>query len=118
MTFYNRVLHGLADMIDNAVHDIATALSELSQSSSQPDYGCKQQTKSPPKYVTPAPADEDLVPLNLFYDENFTCSVCFDRSKQVCFDCGHLVCGECSEALALCPFCKKEITQKIKLYMS
>eukprot|EP00798_Chlamydomonas_sp_ICE-L_P006262 gene6262-2890_t len=48
--------------------------------------------------------------------EHNVCSICLEAPKSVAFCCGHQSCLECSTKLVNCPFCRKEITAKIKLY--
>ncbi|KAF5830088.1 hypothetical protein DUNSADRAFT_15049 [Dunaliella salina] len=48
--------------------------------------------------------------------EQQQCSICSSKPKEVAFLCGHRVCRNCNSNLSLCPFCKKRITHRIKLY--
>ena len=48
------------------------------------------------------------------------CQICFKNPKNLAFVwCGHVVCNECGflETIQECPFCRKEITYKLQLYM-
>jgi hypothetical protein len=49
-------------------------------------------------------------------DEKFICSICMETPKQVIFNCGHMVCIKCSSTLILCPYCRKTIRKKIRMY--
>ncbi|XP_071109275.1 E3 ubiquitin-protein ligase MIB2-like isoform X1 [Haliotis cracherodii] len=49
-------------------------------------------------------------------EESLMCPVCMERKKDTVFLCGHALCGKCSDALKLCPMCRKPISRKIPLY--
>ncbi|XP_070207241.1 E3 ubiquitin-protein ligase MIB2-like isoform X2 [Littorina saxatilis] len=49
-------------------------------------------------------------------EDSLQCAVCMERKKDTVFMCGHAVCGKCSEALSICPMCRKAITKRIPLY--
>ncbi|GBF91354.1 hypothetical protein Rsub_04094 [Raphidocelis subcapitata] len=46
------------------------------------------------------------------------CGLCMERRKGLAFGCGHTVCVSCGEPLAACPFCRKEVTTRIRLFAS
>ncbi|GBF92507.1 hypothetical protein Rsub_04611 [Raphidocelis subcapitata] len=48
--------------------------------------------------------------------ESALCTVCMERRKELVFDCGHTLCVECGEALPMCPFCRKDVTARIRLF--
>ena len=49
-------------------------------------------------------------------EDSLLCAVCMERKKDTVFMCGHAVCSKCSEALQVCPMCRKTITRRIPLY--
>lgn len=50
-------------------------------------------------------------------EENHTCSVCLTRSKDhACVPCGHRYCGQCIAQVSRCPECRRDITQKLRIY--
>ncbi|XP_013927048.1 PREDICTED: E3 ubiquitin-protein ligase LRSAM1-like [Thamnophis sirtalis] len=48
------------------------------------------------------------------------CVVCMELEAQVVFlNCGHVCCCQsCSDALHICPLCRQEIAQRIRLFHS
>ncbi|EFA86197.1 hypothetical protein PPL_00759 [Heterostelium album PN500] len=53
--------------------------------------------------------------------ENTLCPICMDRRKDMAIDCGHLFCGECLSWVGgrhLCPICRQEFKNKIRLHMN
>lgn len=59
-------------------------------------------------------ADNEATPL-----AGICCSVCFERPVQVALvPCGHSnLCRKCSRKLKQCPFCRREIVRRQKLYL-
>ena len=49
-------------------------------------------------------------------EENFLCSICMERKRNMAFLCGHTVCNICGDSLKTCHMCRKPITKKINLY--
>ena len=49
-------------------------------------------------------------------EDSLLCAVCMERKKDTVFMCGHAVCSKCSDALQMCPMCRKAITRRISLY--
>lgn len=49
-------------------------------------------------------------------EDSLLCAVCMERKKDTVFMCGHAVCSKCSDALQMCPMCRKSITRRIPLY--
>ncbi|MCL7021731.1 hypothetical protein MKW94_001205 [Papaver nudicaule] len=47
---------------------------------------------------------------------NQGCPVCLGPTKNLAFGCGHQTCESCGSDLSLCPICRRQITQRIKLY--
>jgi hypothetical protein len=50
--------------------------------------------------------------------EGALCTVCMERRKGLVFNCGHQTCAECGEHMATCPFCRVDITARIRLFQS
>lgn len=50
--------------------------------------------------------------------ETQCCSLCLERPRGLVFNCGHQTCQQCGEQLPTCPFCRKEITLRVKLFSS
>ena len=48
--------------------------------------------------------------------EGALCSVCMEAPRSLVFSCGHQTCGGCGDKVAACPFCRQEITAKIRLF--
>ena len=48
--------------------------------------------------------------------EQNICCICLERGKEIVFQCGHQACLTCGEGVEACPFCRKTITHRIKLY--
>jgi SH3 domain/Zinc finger, C3HC4 type (RING finger) len=51
-------------------------------------------------------------------DNDAECKICFDGVPDHCLvPCGHTgLCESCAMAMRVCPFCKKEVTQMLKLW--
>ena len=48
---------------------------------------------------------------------SFQCEICYENGRQTVFSpCGHCTCYNCSTAFKLCPFCRREIRQKIRVF--
>lgn len=48
--------------------------------------------------------------------EKAGCSLCMERPRSMAFGCGHQTCEPCGIKLTQCPFCRIDITAKIKLF--
>lgn len=48
--------------------------------------------------------------------EGAVCAVCMEGARAVVFSCGHQSCESCSKQLLSCPFCRSNITTRIKLH--
>jgi pSer/pThr/pTyr-binding forkhead associated (FHA) protein len=49
--------------------------------------------------------------------EETACKICFAREANVCcYPCGHLICQRCATKCVLCPICRKDIQDRVKLY--
>ena len=47
------------------------------------------------------------------------CGVCLDARINVALDpCGHTLCAACSTRVRQCPFCKEEIRNRKRIYLS
>lgn len=44
------------------------------------------------------------------------CVVCWERPREIVFQCGHQCCSTCAQSVSRCPYCRKRIVQRIKLY--
>jgi E3 ubiquitin-protein ligase mind-bomb len=49
-------------------------------------------------------------------EDQFLCSICLERRRNVAFKCGHGACDFCSRGLDTCHMCRKVIEEKILLY--
>ncbi|XP_048368053.1 E3 ubiquitin-protein ligase LRSAM1 [Sphaerodactylus townsendi] len=73
---------------------------------------------------TPGPSEEPSAPeapsAPPLVERNSECVVCMEHEAQMVFlSCGHVCCCQtCSEALQICPLCRKEIVQRIRLFHS
>jgi hypothetical protein len=46
-----------------------------------------------------------------------TCKICFERKINCALlQCGHTTCAKCAAELKTCPFCRKPIVTRVKLY--
>ena len=49
--------------------------------------------------------------------EESACKICYAREANVCcYPCGHLICQKCAYKCSVCPICRKEIQDRVKLY--
>ncbi|EFJ46841.1 hypothetical protein VOLCADRAFT_92724 [Volvox carteri f. nagariensis] len=48
--------------------------------------------------------------------EQAACAVCMEGPKAVVFNCGHQSCEPCSVKMTTCPFCRVQITARIRLF--
>ena len=49
--------------------------------------------------------------------EEIACKICFEREADVCcYPCGHLICSKCVYKCQMCPICRKDIQDRVKLY--
>jgi hypothetical protein len=58
----------------------------------------------------------DFQHIKIYEDtETIECIVCLENNKEIVFDpCGHFyTCSSCSNQLTKCPYCRKNITNKI-----
>ena len=56
---------------------------------------------------------------NLFKHDN-NCGICCSRATDTALECGHTLCNVCSvRALRAerCPFCRRAVTESIKIYL-
>eukprot|EP00094_Tigriopus_californicus_P011432 TCALIF_11037-PA protein Name:"Similar to MIB2 E3 ubiquitin-protein ligase MIB2 (Gallus gallus)" AED:0.04 eAED:0.04 QI:0/0/0/0.5/1/1/2/0/1055 len=51
-----------------------------------------------------------------YLEDQYNCSICMERKKNVVFLCGHGSCSECAETLKSCHMCRKPIAKTINLY--
>ena len=58
----------------------------------------------------PAGATPDVEPL--------TCPICWSEQKEVAFGCGHMLCEGCSLLVADCPICRKDVSLRLRVYVS
>ncbi|NXN90957.1 LRSM1 ligase, partial [Rhinopomastus cyanomelas] len=72
-----------------------------------------------------APLEEPLSPVVptaplLQWDKKSECVVCMEQETQMIFlPCGHICCCQtCCEQLHTCPLCRKDITQRIRIFHS
>jgi len=49
-------------------------------------------------------------------EDQFLCSICMERKRNVAFQCGHGACNVCTETIDTCHMCRKVIVQKIVQY--
>jgi len=50
-------------------------------------------------------------------DPENTCKICFERRINCALvQCGHTTCATCATSLSSCPFCRKPIATRVKLY--
>jgi len=49
-------------------------------------------------------------------EEQFLCSICLERKRNVAFLCGHGACAPCTQDLVNCHMCRNKIEKKIPLY--
>jgi len=49
-------------------------------------------------------------------EDQFLCSICLERRRNVAFRCGHGACDICSADLDTCHMCRKVIEEKIRLF--
>ncbi|GLC71250.1 hypothetical protein PLESTF_001094900 [Pleodorina starrii] len=48
--------------------------------------------------------------------EQAACAVCMEGPKAVVFNCGHQSCEPCAGKMTTCPFCRVQITARIRLF--
>jgi pSer/pThr/pTyr-binding forkhead associated (FHA) protein len=49
--------------------------------------------------------------------EENACKICFAREADVCcYPCGHLICNKCAFKCNLCPICRKDIQDRVRLF--
>jgi len=68
---------------------------------------------NPPQPKVEIAKDSDPVDVN----EKLQCNICMDKTVQyVLIPCGHMLCQKCSEKSDKCPFDRKDIAQKVRMY--
>ncbi|BBN15037.1 E3 ubiquitin-protein ligase RGLG [Marchantia polymorpha subsp. ruderalis] len=50
-------------------------------------------------------------------EEQTRCQVCYSNKRDMAFGCGHQTCQECGRTLQDCPFCRKKIATRIRLFI-
>ena len=71
----------------------------------------KQVVQTPqPKEVIKIKDSEEI-------EKAYQCPICFENAINVFFGCGHGTCSSCSSSLEQCHMCRKNITQRIKIYL-
>ncbi|XP_066467026.1 E3 ubiquitin-protein ligase LRSAM1 [Tiliqua scincoides] len=70
--------------------------------------------------ASPEPSDAEGPSAPPLVQQHCECVVCMEQEAQVVFlSCGHVCCCQtCSEALHICPLCRKDIVQRIRLFHS
>ncbi|KAF6259542.1 hypothetical protein COO60DRAFT_1513062, partial [Scenedesmus sp. NREL 46B-D3] len=48
--------------------------------------------------------------------ESQRCAVCMEAPRRLAFQCGHQTCNNCGDKITSCPFCRQDITAKIRLF--
>jgi hypothetical protein len=48
--------------------------------------------------------------------ETLRCAVCMEAKRSLAFGCGHQTCDNCGDKMTVCPFCRQNITAKIRLF--
>jgi membrane protease subunit (stomatin/prohibitin family) len=48
--------------------------------------------------------------------ESVRCAVCMEAKRSLAFGCGHQTCDNCGDKMSVCPFCRQDITAKIRLF--
>jgi hypothetical protein len=48
--------------------------------------------------------------------ESQRCAVCMEAPRRLAFQCGHQTCHNCGDKITSCPFCRQDITAKIRLF--
>jgi baculoviral IAP repeat-containing protein 7/8 len=52
-------------------------------------------------------------------DDSKMCKVCYEKPTDVALiPCGHVVCRQCAFILSDCPFCRRRVEKKLKLFFS
>uniref|UniRef100_A0A8C8SZ91 Leucine rich repeat and sterile alpha motif containing 1 n=1 Tax=Pelusios castaneus TaxID=367368 RepID=A0A8C8SZ91_9SAUR len=85
-----------------------------------------KSTEAPAAPEPSAPAEEGLpapapsVPQLELGERKSECVVCMEQEAQMIFlNCGHVCCCQtCCEALHICPLCRKDIVQRIRIFHS
>ncbi|XP_040581824.1 E3 ubiquitin-protein ligase MIB2 isoform X1 [Lepeophtheirus salmonis] len=50
------------------------------------------------------------------FEDQFLCTICMERKKNVAFQCGHSACEICVETLRSCHMCRGPVDRRINLY--
>ncbi|XP_053138205.1 E3 ubiquitin-protein ligase LRSAM1 isoform X2 [Hemicordylus capensis] len=95
------------------IHAVAVTIPELLKPADEGG-----PAPSAPREEPPSSAGSPSAPT--LEERHCECVVCMENEAQVVFlTCGHVCCCQtCSEALRSCPLCRKEITQRIRLFHS
>lgn len=48
--------------------------------------------------------------------DTLRCAVCMEDRRSLAFACGHQTCDKCGDKMTVCPFCRQNITAKIRLF--
>ncbi|XP_038230261.1 E3 ubiquitin-protein ligase LRSAM1 isoform X2 [Dermochelys coriacea] len=87
-----------------------------------PELLTSTETKVPAAPEPSAPPEEVLpsVPQLELDEIKSECVVCMDQEAQMIFlNCGHVCCCQtCCEALRICPLCRKDIVQRVRIFHS
>ncbi|XP_075435287.1 E3 ubiquitin-protein ligase LRSAM1 isoform X1 [Ascaphus truei] len=87
----------------------------------------KAVDRTPPDVPSPSAPEEDQpspidpsAPVIEMVDRKSECVVCMEQEAHIIFfTCGHVCCcASCGDALRTCPLCRKDITQRIRIYHS
>ena len=76
-------------------------------------------------YPTLPSAPEEIEVQTLMNSNHPTCGICF-RPRQTTFcliPCGHILCDQCSYKIissqnSLCPFCRKYVIERLRIYLN
>ncbi|XP_053329787.1 E3 ubiquitin-protein ligase LRSAM1 isoform X1 [Spea bombifrons] len=94
---------------------------ELRRGKLDPAYNVSPEPAEPsaPEPVQPTPEPES-VPFTEVTNRSSECVVCLEQEAQIVFlGCGHVCCcAPCGDALRICPLCRGEISQRIRIYHS
>ncbi|XP_018087999.1 E3 ubiquitin-protein ligase LRSAM1 isoform X2 [Xenopus laevis] len=79
----------------------------------------EEEPCAPPSSIPPCPV-EPSAPDTEVANINSECVVCMEQEAHIIFlPCGHVCCCvTCGDALHTCPLCRRDITQRIRIYQS
>ncbi|XP_063792262.1 E3 ubiquitin-protein ligase LRSAM1 isoform X2 [Pseudophryne corroboree] len=108
---------GLQIAIIQRAQEILRLRTELPKSSEK--MMPRELEPSSPAANQPSPTTPTL-PLPDVANRNSECVVCMEQEAQSIFlPCGHVCCcSNCGDALQTCPLCRRDITQRIRIYHS